>query len=553
MKTNKKLNRIIEIIKKPQIILVLVFAIVGVAALIISKAATPTASLTLSPATGTYNKDATITVGVYEDSGITPVSAVDFGLVYNTAKLQYLSTDTTGSQFSPVAAPTASGGVLVMTNFINPGTVTAGNVTGRQLIANVSFKVLVGTGSTSITFLKEPVTSSSKSAVYQYQTTTNIWDGVNTGGTYTLTVPDTTGPVVTNSTPANGATVNGTVNVVSTITDDRGVVSNAKLYINGSATGLAMTAGANNTYSYSWNTTSGADGPYTLVVKATDPAGNETTDTTRTVNVLNAKPDLVVLSVILSPAAPVAGDNVTITSVIKNQGALNTAAGAANVTGFTMDGTSIGVPSNTTSIAVGGSITVTSPWTATAGNHSLVVAADKNNVISESNETNNSNTKAFSVAVPDTTAPTYSGATSFSQSTSQLIGNVTLTSNVTDSGSGMAKVEFFVDNVLKSTDTSSPFTYIWNTTTIGDGAHSVYTKAYDVAGNVATSTTSNVTVKNIPTPGDANRDDLINMTDLLAVLNHWQLASQTRLNGELTGDTSVNIQDLLQVLNNWSK
>jgi hypothetical protein len=533
------------------VLLAAVFAVIGVAALLFAKAATNTASLSLSPSGGTYNNGDTVTVSVYEDSGTSQVSAVDLGLVYDTAKLQFLSADTTGSSFTPATPIAANGGTVVITSYINPGTITAGNVTGKQLIAKVSFKTLAGSGSTSISFLKEAPSDTAKSAVYLYKTTTNIWDGVTTGGTYTLTTPDVTKPTITNSQPANGATVNGTVNVSSTITDDRGTVSSAQLFINGSASGLTMTAGANNMYSYSWNTTTVADGTYTLVVKATDPAGNQAVDTTRTVTVQNAKPDLVVSSLTMSPSAPQAGNAVTITATIKNQGALATTAGLANVTGFTMDGSSIGTPSNTTAIAAGGTIQATATWTATAGSHTVAAVADKNNVIAESNESNNSTSSSFSVAVPDTSAPSFSGALALNQSASRVSGSLTITANVTDNV-GVTKVEFYVDGSLKSTDTSSTYSYNWNSASVGDGQHSLQAKAYDAAGNVGTSAVTTVTVKNTPDAGDTDNNGKIDSNDLLAVLNHWQAGGQSRSNGDLTGDGVVNILDLLQVLNNWS-
>jgi hypothetical protein len=52
---------------------------------------------------------------------------------------------------------------------------------------------------------------------------------------------------------------------------------------------------------------------------------------------------------------------------------------------------------------------------------------------------------------------------------------------------------------LKGTDTSSPYSYSWATTGYANGAHTLYTKATDAAGNVGTSTTISVTVSNTVT------------------------------------------------------
>ena len=43
----------------------------------------------------------------------------------------------------------------------------------------------------------------------------------------------------------------------------------------------------------------------------------------------------------------------------------------------------------------------------------------------------------------------------------------------------ITKVEFYIDNVLKSTDTTYPYSYLWNTRTFTNGAHTLKAIAYD--------------------------------------------------------------------------
>ncbi len=84
--------------------------------------------------------------------------------------------------------------------------------------------------------------------------------------------------------------------------------------------------------------------------------------------------------------------------------------------------------------------------------------------------------------------------------TAPLAGaTVSGTASVTASASdnvGVTKVEFYLDGVLKSTDTTSPYSWSWDTTTAANGSHSLTTKAYDAALNVGTSTPVGVTVSN---------------------------------------------------------
>ncbi len=74
-------------------------------------------------------------------------------------------------------------------------------------------------------------------------------------------------------------------------------------------------------------------------------------------------------------------------------------------------------------------------------------------------------------------------------------GTTTITASASDNV-GVTKVEFYIDSALVSTDTASPYSYDWNTTTYPNGAHTIFSKASDAAGNVGTSSTISVTVAN---------------------------------------------------------
>jgi len=90
----------------------------------------------------------------------------------------------------------------------------------------------------------------------------------------------------------------------------------------------------------------------------------------------------------------------------------------------------------------------------------------------------------------DTTAPTVS-LTAPSQG-STVADTVTVSASASDNV-GVSRVEFYVDGVLKSTDTSSPYSFSWDTTNggthacIGQHTHTLSAKAVDSAGNVGTS------------------------------------------------------------------
>ncbi|MDP2672122.1 MAG: S8 family serine peptidase [Candidatus Daviesbacteria bacterium] len=104
---------------------------------------------------------------------------------------------------------------------------------------------------------------------------------------------------------------------------------------------------------------------------------------------------------------------------------------------------------------------------------------------------------------PDTTLPTVNITSPSSGSTvsgSSVSFNVDASDNI-----GVIKVEFYVDNILlpNGTESSAPYTAAWDTTTYSNSSHSLTAKAYDLAGNIASSATISVTVNNpisTPTP-----------------------------------------------------
>jgi CheY-like chemotaxis protein/chitodextrinase len=88
---------------------------------------------------------------------------------------------------------------------------------------------------------------------------------------------------------------------------------------------------------------------------------------------------------------------------------------------------------------------------------------------------------------------------------SYVSGTISLVASATDNpdGSGVARVEFYRDNgILLGTVWSAPYVVSLDTMGLGNGAHTLYTRAYDAVGNVANSVDVTVTVNNnVSTPG----------------------------------------------------
>jgi hypothetical protein len=94
---------------------------------------------------------------------------------------------------------------------------------------------------------------------------------------------DTTPPTTSITTPTNGATVSGTINVTATASDNVGVTK-MEIYIDGAL----KTSNTNATsLTYSWATTGVANGAHTITSKAYDAANNVGTSATVNVTVSN--------------------------------------------------------------------------------------------------------------------------------------------------------------------------------------------------------------------------------------------------------------------------
>jgi hypothetical protein len=89
----------------------------------------------------------------------------------------------------------------------------------------------------------------------------------------------------------------------------------------------------------------------------------------------------------------------------------------------------------------------------------------------------------------DTAAPVVSAAATGTS------GNVNFSATASDNV-GVTRVEFYVDNVLKGTDSTSPYSLAFDSTTIANGTHTLTAKAFDAAGNAATSSAVSFNVNN---------------------------------------------------------
>src|SRR5438477_3170846 len=96
--------------------------------------------------------------------------------------------------------------------------------------------------------------------------------------------------------------------------------------------------------------------------------------------------------------------------------------------------------------------------------------------------------------VPDTIPPSMSITAPANGAI--VSGTTAITASASDNV-GVTKVEFYLDGALQATDTTSPYSWSWDTTASTNASHTLTSVAYDAANNSGTSAAVTVTVNNV--------------------------------------------------------
>ena len=239
------------------------------------------------------------------------------------------------------------------------------------------------------------------------------------------------------------------------------------------------TVAANSSCTINVTFTPTATGARTGTVTVTDSAGTQTASLSGTG----------VGSVTLTPSTVNFG----------NQG-VGTTSGAQPVTLFNGNGTALtGISVGLTGTNAGDFAQSNNCGTTVAANSSCTINVTFTPTVAGSRAatltvTDSAGTQSSSLTGTgtDATAPTTQITSPTNGAT--VSGTVTVTATASDNV-GVTLVEIYIDGALKTSGTSSPLNYSWNTSGLS-GSHTIFSKAYDAAGNVGTSTTVTVTVSN---------------------------------------------------------
>jgi len=99
---------------------------------------------------------------------------------------------------------------------------------------------------------------------------------------------------------------------------------------------------------------------------------------------------------------------------------------------------------------------------------------------------------------------------------------------------GVSRVDFLVDGNLRTSDTSSPYQYIWDTTLDQSTAHSLTARAFDAAGNNQLSSPVSVTV-----------DNQAPVVDITSPLNGATVSGTVNITADAIDQTSVSRVEFL--------
>jgi hypothetical protein len=284
---------------------------------------------------------------------------------------------------------------------------------------------------------------------------------VTTSSAVTVSVvdPSPSAPTVQVTSPTSGATLTAGIPVtIQAAAADDVAVASVQFFVNGVSVGTDTL----QPYTQTWTPNSG--GSYTLVARATDNVGNQTTSAPVTVTVGGGAAPTVSIT---SPAADV---------TISAGNTVNLAANAAD-----SDGTVSSVRFLANGIPVASATTAPyfGTWKPTAaGSYSLVAEAtdDAGNITTSSPRiitvTSNSGP---SVAI---TSPRAGAGVPVGSSTS-------VTASASDPDGTITSVTFYANNVSIGTDNTPPYGASWTPT--AEGTYSLTAVAVDNSGNVVTS------------------------------------------------------------------
>lgn len=340
--------------------------------------------------------------------------------------------------------------------------------------------------STLVTNHQQGLQSLKPSTVYHFRVRSrdaNNNEAIGPDQTFTTaSVPDSTPPSVSISSPAANSTVSGQMTVAASASDNVGVAG-VQFKVDGNNIGAEDTT---SPYSVSLDSRTLTNGGHTLTAVARDAAGNTATSAGVTIQVNNTSTDTTPPTVSIS--SPANGSSASGTITISANASDN--VGVVGVQ-FKVDANNIGTEDTS------------SPYSTSLNTTTLSNASHTLTAVARDAAGNTATSSAVTINVnnapADTTAPTVSIAAPAAGST--VSGTITVSATASDNV-GVAGVQFKIDGSnAGAEDTSSPYSISLNTASFTNGSHTLTAVARDAAGNKTTSAAVVFNINNVTTPG----------------------------------------------------
>lgn len=417
------------------------------------------------------------------------------------------ATNALGQVGTATVNPVTVQNTTLSASFVTPTTPANGSVVQNTAANQIKLKLQV-TGSVVSFRLSQDGTvvftgaaSDLVASAHTYSVPTTVADGPHTwlisatdtaGRTVqslplTLTI-DNTNPVVALTTPANSAYVSGIVQITGSVTE----TNLASWTLSDGATTLQSDTTGSSVVNFSWNT-AGKDGSHTLTLKAVDKAGNSGT-TSVTVTVDNTAPTAVF-------APPTPADGAFVRSMV------SPVTIAATITEINLKSWQLCIDGAVTS-HTGTTATVNVPLAAAEltdqQRHTYQIK-----VTDKAGNVGQTEVRAITIdnvpPVPVLSTPT-NGQT--------VRGKITVAGSVGDNY--LASWSLVLDSATVATTlatgTTASVQYLWDTTLVSDGTHTLTLSGMDKAGNsaavtvtvVVANTVSGVTWVAPPTPASGS-------------------------------------------------
>jgi len=309
--------------------------------------------------------------------------------------------------------------------------------------------------------------------------TATVQDGAGRKGTatrrITVTQPALSAAITS---PAEGATVSGTVPVAMSETGGTGTIS-WTLRLDGGSSPIFTTSGTAATASFNWDTTGLAPGAHQLQLTVQD-GGARTATATRNVTVGSPGTIKVFITQPGTDGTTVSG-TVWFTIWLENA-----AAGTRNLT-LSIDGTAVA----TTATTANGPISM--PWNSTGASGGTHTAT-----VSVRDSTNNTGSANRTVVIAGGPPPLVASFTSPAEGAT-VFGNVTVGMSETGASGTPIVFTLTVDGtqVFTTSGTAATASFNWNANSVPNGPHTLGLTVRDGAGRTATATRS-VTVTDPP-------------------------------------------------------